>query len=219
MGYLSGPLAGTGEIVSNWNEPNHNPNYVPANVVQHGRLLKDKINTVNETTGQKILVGTAQLWSGIQEEQFTALRELVAAGLSKADYDLIVWHWYMRPKAGAMTLDTTDLLVQEKTFRSILKDQITKVYCSEAGYFTAPKYVGKSNPVTEPQQAMLMVQLIDWYTSRGYYFSAFELSDDPDPTGGNRESWFGFFRTPKLDPASWVNKPVFKAVKDWILAA
>jgi hypothetical protein len=210
---LTGPLWGMVDVVSGWNEPNHNADGNPGKTVKHGKQLRTHIDTVNTESSQTIRVGTAQLWSGDIDEQFTYLADMVEVGLVKADYDLIVWHLYMRPQPDVYVLDPALLEDQEATFRSILADDTTPVFCSEAGYFTAANYSGGSNPTTELQQAVLIPQLGKWYADRGYLLCDFELLNDPDPQNNDREANFGKVRTPEIDPTTWTPKPSYLTVK------
>jgi hypothetical protein len=214
-GHLTGPLLGLVEIVSGWNEPNHH-GVTAAQTVDHGKQLRDAINIVNAASDQQIEVGTAQLWSGDIDAQYAYLRAMVAAGLTRDDYDWITWHLYPRPKAGSKVFDPALQVAQETTFRQILSDPDSPIFCSEAGYFTAPNYQGGSNPVTEDEKAALLPQHTDWYVSRGYKVCNFELLDDPDPTGKLREASFGDVRCPTLDPLTWTHKPSFAGQVDML---
>jgi hypothetical protein len=195
------------ELLSGWNEPNHAraPKVLPPDWVAqtnaHQAELWKRFN-------QGYQIGTPQLWSGDPAKQFTDLTKFAPAWRGK--YHVIGWHYYMRHSGTGNVLDTSFLeKEQEPKFRSILNDTTSRIVCTESGFFTAPKYTGGSNPVTEAQQAALIPQLAKWYADRGYGLSYFELLDDPDSTKAKREANFGLVRTPSLDSTTWTRKPAF----------
>jgi hypothetical protein len=105
-------------------------------------------------------------------------------------------------------------LIDERTAlaRSGLGNKV--VHCSEGGYFTSLDSTGVGNPVSEAAQAMYAPRHLMEYVLRGGKFWQYELMDDPDPDGTDRESHFGIVATPSLDPASWRRKPAFDTMKD-----
>lgn len=89
-----------------------------------------------------------------------------------------------------------------------------RVYCTEGGYFTAPAYSGDAMTVSEQAQGAYAPRQLLEYVRRGMRFWQYELLDDPDPTGGNRESHFGIVDTPSVDPSTWRRKPAFATLKN-----
>jgi hypothetical protein len=150
-----------------------------------------------------------QLWSGTSTKQFGDLSLLVTAGLTRADYDVITWHWYMRPKPDY----PTQLNRQEQEFRTRLSDPVSPIFATESGLFTAPNYTGPANSVTEAEQATGLGLLCDEYARRGWGLSIFELLDDPDPGGAEREAHFGLIRVQTINPSTWSRKPSFPVVR------
>lgn len=200
------------ELTMNWNEPNHmrNANDVPlTNWVRDTVDHQKKLAAHSRAAG--VPCGTSQLWSGDVDTQYADLSKLVAAGMTKADYDVIVWHLYPRG-ADTQAKITSFYNTQEAAFRSRLNDQTSPVYGSEWGYFTAPNYTGGAQPVTEQVRADRIPWVANWYTSRGYGQSYFELWNDPNPAGDNREAWLG------LVWADGTRTLGFKSYRDWLAA-
>lgn len=201
---LRGPLAGMVDRVYGWNEPNHIrgggalPSTWHITAAEHQRELWARLSPLG------IKVGTPQLWSGDLNRHDADLAKL-APGI-KGNFDHIGWHLYPRGGVGVELLDRFDA-----TYRRTLGT--FPVVCTEAGHFTAPRYVGGAVNISEAQQAVYLPKLVDEYVSRGYGLSYFELLDDPDPSGANREAHLGLFRTPTLDPADWTPKPAYAALK------
>ncbi len=201
---LKGPLAGMVDRVYGWNEPNHvrGGGRLPSNwhsmTAAHQHQLWSRVSPLG------IKVGTPQLWSGDLNRHDADLAKL-APGI-RGSFDHIGWHLYPRGGVGVELLDRFDA-----TYRRTLGT--FPVVCTEAGHFTAPNYTGGAVNVTEAQQADYLPKLVDEYLSRGYGLSYFELLNDPDPTGANREAHLGLFRTPSLDPGTWTPKPAFSSLK------
>ncbi len=204
VGVLTGPLAGMVERVYGWNEPNHVRNGGPLprdwhlQTAAHQQSLWDRVSPLG------IKVGTPPLWSGDFAKHDADLATL--APLLRGTFDHIGWHLYPRGGVGAELIDRFDA-----TYRRALGT--FPVVCTEAGHFTAPRYVGRAVNITEAEQSVYMPQLIDEYVKRGYGISYFELLDDPDPSGANREAHLGLCRTPSLDPATWQPKPAYAALR------
>lgn len=208
-GLLSGDFgAGMVEIASGWNEPNHQvAGDWSTLTAQHQQKLWTNVQSVNASTGQQIKVGTPPLWSGSITEQYSDLT-LLAPKIQGA-YDTINWHLYPRGKTGADLADFLDTQVTKfvQAYGNI------DIVNSESGYFTAENYVGGSNPSTEQEQAVQLPALAEAHLQRGISFSYFELLDDPDSTGANREAHFGLVRTPSLNPSTWSDKPAFETYR------
>lgn len=201
---LRGPLAGMVDRVYGWNEPNHirSGGPLPSNwhetTAAHQRQLWARVSPLG------IKVGTPSLWSGDFAKHDADLAKL-APGL-RGSFDHIGWHLYPRGGVGEDLLDRFDATYRKQmgTF---------PVVCTEAGHFTAPKYVGGAVNITQDQQAFCVPKMVDAYLARGYGLSFFELLDDPDPSGANREAHLGLINTPAMDPTTWTPKPAFDSLK------
>ncbi len=207
---LSGPLAGTVERCFGWNEPNHDrgggpfTEQWPQQTAAHQAELWARVKPLG------IQVGTPQLWSGDLDTHDADLA--VLAPLLQGTFDHVGWHLYPRGGVGI------DLLERfEQTYRDLLGE--FPVVCTEAGYLDAASYTGGAANLTPTQKADLVPQLLEAYTSRGYGVSYFELLDDPDPSGSNREANLGLVECPTLDPATWVDKPAYVAFRSYLEAA
>ena len=88
------------------------------------------------------------------------------------------------------------------------------MHCSEGGYFTALDSTGIGNPVSEDTQATYAPRHLMEYVLRGMKFWQYELMDDPDPTGCDREKNLGMVAVGSTSPSTWRPKPAFAAMKD-----
>jgi len=207
-GLLTGPLVKVTELASGWNEPNHQVGgdwSTPT--ANHQKKLWANIQQINRASGQSIKVGTPPLWSGNITEQYADLR--ILGPKIQGAYDTINWHLYPHGNKGTALASMIDR--QLKEFRTAYGN--APVVNSESGYFTADEYAGGSNPSTEAEQAAQLPDLVDFHLSRGIGISYFELLDDVDPSGTNREAHFGLVRTPSLSPSTWTDKPAFAVFK------
>ena len=201
---LTGPLAGMVDRVYGWNEPNHVRNGGPLprdwhlTTGAHQRELWRRVSPLG------IKVGTPSLWSGDFAKHDADLAAL--APQMAGSFDHIGWHLYPR---GTVGIDLIDRF--EATYRRVLGSY--PVVCTEAGQFTAPRYTGRAVNVSESEQADYVPRLVEEYVRRGHGISYFELLDDPDPTGGEREAHLGLIRTPTLDPATWEPKPAYESLR------
>lgn len=210
-GLLTGPLAGIAELCSGWNEPNHRlAEDWSTGTANHQKKLWSNIQQVNASSGQSIRVGTPPLWSGDIAMQFSDLR-LLAPKIQGA-YDTINWHMYPHGNKGTALAAMIDRQVTE--FRAAYGK--VPMVNSECGYFTPSNYTGGSNPSTEAEQAAQLPDLVAFHLNRGIALSYFELLDDPDSTGANREAHFGLVRTPSLSPSTWTDKPAFAVFKSLV---
>lgn len=197
---LGGPLAGMVERCYGWNEPNHErsggplPGDWPQLTSAHQRELWARVKPLG------IEVGTPQLWSGSLETHDVDLAEL--APQIEGSFDHIGWHLYPRGGVGVELIERF-----EATYRTLLGE--FPVVCTEAGYLDAATYTGGAANLTPEQKADLVPALLDAYTSRGYGISYFELLDDPDPAGRQREAGLGLVECGAVDPTTWRNKPAF----------
>lgn len=210
---LTGPLAGIAEIASGWNEPNHRvaDDWSTA-TANHQKKLWTNIQQVNTASGQTIRVGTPPLWSGDIPQQYSDL-QLLAPKIQGA-YDTINWHLYPHGNTGSALASMID--TQLTKFKAAYGTH--PIVNSESGYFTPTNYSGGSNPSTEAEQAAQLPDLVNFHLSRGIGISYFELLDDVDPTGANREAHFGLVRTPSLSPSTWTDKPAFAVFKNLVAA-
>jgi hypothetical protein len=92
------------------------------------------------------------------------------------------------------------------------------VHCSEGGYFTALESTAVGNPVSEATQAVYAPRHLMEYVLRGMKFWQYELMDDPDPTGCDREKNLGMVAVKSVDPSSWRPKPAFNEMKTLLAA-
>ncbi|MBA3392187.1 MAG: Ig-like domain-containing protein [Deltaproteobacteria bacterium] len=208
---LTGPLAGITEVASGWNEPNHRLSGDWATpTANHQKKLWANIQQVNAAAGQTIRVGTPPLWSGSISTQFSDLA--ILSPKIKGAYDTINWHMYPHGNTGSALASMVDAQVTQ--FRAAYGS--FPMLNSESGYFTAENYTGGSNPSTEAEQAAQLPDLVNFHLSRGISISYFELLDDVDPSGANREAHFGLVRTPSLSPSTWTDKPAFAVFKNLV---
>ncbi len=92
-----------------------------------------------------------------------------------------------------------------------------RFHTTEGGYFNALAYSGGANPVPEDVNAAYAPRHVMEQVLRGNRrFFAYEFLDDPDPTNADRESNFGFVRTPGVDPSTWSVKPQYTAMQNFL---
>jgi hypothetical protein len=87
------------------------------------------------------------------------------------------------------------------------------VFTTEGGYFTAPKYVGGANPISEAAQALYAPRQLMEHVYRDMRFWQYELMDDPDASQANREAHLGMIAVGSTDPDTWRRKPAFNAMQ------
>lgn len=186
------------KALHSWNEPNHqrNPTDPPltnwqANAIRHGYELHKRFGGTHE-------IGSAQLWSGNRTTHHNDLRSLAAASVTidgktvkYADtFETIVWHLYQ---------SGVDRMADYETiYRSLFGDR--PIVCSETGMSTAPNQAQGAASMTEAGQADYIKQHLGMYLAAGHKVYWFELRDEFDPDGTDREDWLGIFRhdgTPK----------------------
>ena len=88
--------------------------------------------------------------------------------------------------------------------------------CTEGGYFNASHYQGGAHPTPEEVTATYLPQQVMEHWIRGNRrFFVYELLDDPDPAGNEREAHFGLVG---LDTARgpWRPKAQYQALKNFI---
>lgn len=92
------------------------------------------------------------------------------------------------------------------------------MYCTEGGYFTGMNYVGGSNPTPADTAAKYTPRQIMEHWSRGNQrFFNYELLDDHDPSGADRESNFGLLAVEGNGPDDrWTPKPAYTAIKNFV---
>ena len=92
-----------------------------------------------------------------------------------------------------------------------------RFHTTEGGYFNALKYTGGANPVPEDVNAKYAPRhVMEQVLRKNRRFFAYEFLDDPDLSNSERESSFGYVRTPSLDPSSWTVKPQYTAMKNFL---
>ena len=88
--------------------------------------------------------------------------------------------------------------------------------CTEGGYFNAMDYTGGAFPTPEGVAAKYLPQQVMEHWVRGNRrFFVYELLDDPDPSGKDREAHFGLLGVDSARGA-WRPKPQFHALKNFI---
>lgn len=216
MGYLTGTLAGHVQMVTGQNEVNHvrGTGTLPTNWAtiagNHQHRLWTEVNGsggVNATLAAAgkpaIKVGTPCLWSGdiaVHDADLNTLAPLVTGYC-----DAIVFHLY--PRGGEPTWNLNHFVDEYQTkYGSSLP-----IWCTEAGYFTAPNYTGGAANITEASQAIYLVKLVLEYALRGCKVGQFEFLNDPDPTGANREANLGLLNVGSSSVSSllWSAKPAY----------
>lgn len=208
VGVVLGKMRGV-EILCNWNEPNHNRGGTgitldgwPVKTINHGAELTKRFGADYE-------IGSGQFWSGNKATHDADLKTIVAAtganGVKYKDtFETIVWHLYQS--------GLTRMQQYETTYRNLF-GATRPIICSETGMSTAPNQTQGAASMTEAEQAQYIVQHINMYLNAGHRVYWFELRDEYDPAGTDREDWLGIFRhdgTPK---------PAVAALRDLLLAA
>ena len=88
--------------------------------------------------------------------------------------------------------------------------------CTEGGYFNAMQYRGGAFPTPEEVAAKYLPQQVMEHWVRGNRrFFVYELLDDPDPNGKDREAHFGLLGVESARGA-WRPKPQFEALKNFL---
>ena len=88
--------------------------------------------------------------------------------------------------------------------------------CTEGGYFNAMEYRGGAFPTPEDVAAKYLPQQVMEHWVRGNRrFFVYELLDDPDPSGRNREAHFGLLGVESAR-GPWRPKPQFDALRNFI---
>jgi hypothetical protein len=92
------------------------------------------------------------------------------------------------------------------------------IYNTESGYFTAVNYSGGSFPVSEDAARQYVPRLVMENWIRGIRrFFLYELLDDVDASGANREAHFGMLSVSGSGPgAVWTPKPHYEAMKNFL---
>ncbi len=89
--------------------------------------------------------------------------------------------------------------------------------CTEGGYFNAMKYNGGAFPTPEDVAATYLPQQIMEHWVRGNRrFFVYELLDDPDPLGKDREAHFGLLGVQGTRGGEWRPKPQYNALKNFL---
>ena len=90
--------------------------------------------------------------------------------------------------------------------------------CTEGGYFTANSYSGGSNPVPASVAGKYVPrQIMEHWVRGNRRFFTYELLDDHDPTGADRESNLGLLRVSSDGPGGiWTPKPAYHAIRNFV---
>lgn len=188
---IVGKLRGV-QALHSWNEPNHNRDGAgppltdwQANTIRHGHELRRRF-------GDILRIGSAQLWSGNKTTHDNDLKSLAAATVTingavvryKDTFEEIVWHLYQS--------DADRMKAYETSYRGLFGD--LPIVCSETGMSTAPNQSQGAASMTEAGQADYIKTHIGMYLAAGHDVFWFELRDEFDPDGTDREDWLGIFR-------------------------
>jgi hypothetical protein len=184
------------------NEPNAEDR--PPDWVARTVELQQWIWDVGQNLGLTVCSPSLKQSAPTLEEDYSALSAESVGDLC----DVIAIHNYPRGRSPSEGIDQYAAMARGALGGD--KD----VYCTEGGYFTAPNYKGGAMTMSEDAQALYAPRQLLEYVRRGMRFWQYELMDDPDPDGTDRESHFGIVATPSLDPASWRRKPAFDTMKD-----
>ncbi len=91
-----------------------------------------------------------------------------------------------------------------------------QIMCTEGGYFNAMAYSGGAFPTPEEVAATYLPQQIMEHWTRGNRrFFVYELLDDPDPVGKDREAHFGLMGV-QTARGEWRPKPQYNALKNFL---
>lgn len=216
---LTGPFRGIVTKVSPFNEPQYIrgsgevpvDDWLPVTIQAHADL-RANIDLVNADLARDgippIKVASSPLWNGNAAIHDAAL-ELLAPAVR--DYvDEACWHLY---KTHRIPMSIDNFVTQyEAAYPG------KPLWSHETGVSTAPNQTSGAISVTEAEQVDHLLAAVNAYDERGLGLSWFELLDDPDPAGTDREDWLGLIRTPTSDPATWYPKPAFLAFRDWLAA-
>jgi hypothetical protein len=184
------------------NEPNAKGR--PPDWVSRTVELQQWIWDVGQSLGLTVCSPSLQQKASTLEDDYSALSAEDVGDLC----DVIAIHNYPRGHSPSEGIDEYSAIARG----SLGADK--DVYCTEGGYFTAPNYTGGAMTMSEDAQALYAPRQLLEYVRRGMRFWQYELMDDPDPSGEDRESNFGLIATPSLDPATWRRKPAFDTMKD-----
>jgi hypothetical protein len=89
--------------------------------------------------------------------------------------------------------------------------------CTEGGYFNAMGYHGGAFPTPEDVAGKYLPQQVMEHWVRGNRrFFVYELLDDPDTSGTDREAHFGLVGVESRRGGTWRPKPQFEALKNFI---
>ena len=90
--------------------------------------------------------------------------------------------------------------------------------CTEGGYFTAENYSGGSNPVPASVAGKYVPrQIMEHWVRGNRRFFTYELLDDYDPTGADRESNLGLLRVSSDGTSGvWTPKPAYHAIRNFV---
>lgn len=199
------------EMLCNWNEPNHNRGNKGAPLTDWEIKTVKNGHEIRTRFDRDYVIGSAQMWSGQKKKHDADLNALAKTSITvggkkvtyKDTFEHIVWHLY-QPGQKRMS--------EYETLYTGLFGNLP-ITCSETGMSTAPNQAQGALSMTEPEQAEFLKQHLGMYAKAGHNVYWFELRDDPDPAGTDREDWLGLFR------ADGTPKPAAKAFRDLLVAA
>ncbi len=136
------------------------------------------------------------------------------AGQSHQLGDLTPWidrgNIHVYPRGGSPSTDLDAFINWQRAVCGNLP-----IYTTEGGYFTASHYVGgaTSTPEDAVRQYVPRELMENWIRGINRFF-LYELLDDPDATGSQREAHFGMLAvTGPGSTSAWTPKPHFEAMK------
>lgn len=187
------------EMLCGWNEPNHVrgggtlPTNWPALTGTHQDTLWTRYR-------DQYVIGSMQMWSGNKKRHDADLAKV--APQVKGKFHVIAWHLY---QPGENRIED-----YEKTYYGHFGK--LPVWCTETGMSTAPNQAQGALSMTEEEQGRYLTQHCGLYLKRGHGLYWFELRDEHDPAGTDREDWLGVFR------ADGTPKPAAHALKELLAA-
>lgn len=199
------------ESLNGWNEPNdvRNASDPPltnwvALTVAHQKALA--------ALGAKlgIKVGTPSLWAGdlaVPPRDAAALKN---GGMTPAHFDHIAYHLYPG-KLGTLESFNTRYDTHEAQLQSAYGDSACPMVCTEYGWSVAPNQgATQAVRVTDEERAKRLSVLAKRFVDKKRGHSLFELLQQPDASGAEREDWLGIVST------SWARGATFDAYKQFL---
>lgn len=202
--------AGGVEQLNGWNEPNHIRGVGPAPASWVGECVTHQKALAALGAKLGIKVGTPSLWAGDLTTPIADATKLRQGGMTNAHFDHIAYHLY--PGSGSTLAEFAARYDKhEAQLRTAYGDQTCPMVCTEYGWNVAPQ-AGASGAVriTDEERAKRLSILADRFVGKGIGHSLFELLQQPDSTGADREDWLGIVST------SWAKGATFNAYKTFL---